>query len=83
MITKGEIYFATGIEQNVFAFVPDYCITNGTCNPAYLSDGWASLNNTNQIIPRGSHVWPDLAKPITERNSLVEAFLKKFDSILP
>jgi len=82
MLPKGQLYFATGIELDVYAFVPDYCLDdNGECNQAYLIDGWASLNNTNQTIPRGSHVWPDLTRPITKETEQTEAFIKKFDHV--
>ena len=77
---NGKLYHSIGLEPNVFAFVPDYCISNGKLDKdMYLKDGWAHLNNMQQAIPRGSHVWPDTTRPITKESLLSKEFLSRLN----
>ena len=57
------IFKGSGIEPGVFAAVPlNLMLSDGRLDKkAYIEEGWASANNAFQQIPRGSHVWPDMA----------------------
>jgi hypothetical protein len=69
---KGQIFQAKA-EKNIsatrpmFAFVPEYLIENGKLNSKeYSLRGWDSINCGANKHAIGSHVFPDLTKPITE-----------------
>lgn len=71
------VFKATGIEVGVFAAVPlKMLMTDGSLNKkAYIEEGWASANNAFQKIPRGSHVWPDLAVLAEETDQAAKDFV--------
>ena len=84
---KGTLYHAKAHPdlqktRPTFAFVPDYTMENGIFNLSiYSGKRWQTINagaNENAI---GSHIFPDLEKPISlkEESSEISQFLKKLD----
>lgn len=81
----GTIFYSEGCEVNVYAYVPNHLlvVSSGFNLEQYLLDGWGSINNSLQSVPRSSHVIPNInqeAKPSNSLNDFLGRLTKYFDS---
>jgi hypothetical protein len=61
---KGGRFFKGEISGTV-CFVPDSCVIRGRLNAGrYIVQGWASFNRKANPSGFGSHLFPDLGKPL-------------------
>ena len=68
----------------LYTFIPKTLLTNGHLDEKkYVQSHWAAINcaaNSQKAI--GSHLFPDLSKPIEEKN-IPKEFLEKLKTYLP
>lgn len=83
-VTKGRFFWQDSFkpdEEKGICFVPESLIEGEELNrAAYLEIGWARTNCGSQPQGQGSHMFPDMKKPVLEETSeqknRIQEFLK-------